>query len=133
MQSRLLTAILMMTCGVACAAPVFAQGLPGAAVRTEGNAAPADRDAIKSRAQERCRDNPQQCEEMKAKLQARREQCKADPQKCREETKARREAWCKANPQRCEEVKARIKERREQCRADPTKCPPARGQRPDAK
>ena len=34
---------------------------------------------MKSRMQERCKDNPQQCEEMKAKMKERREQCKADP------------------------------------------------------
>ena len=33
----------------------------------------------------------QRCEEMKAKMKQRQEQCKADPQKCRDEMKARRE------------------------------------------
>ena len=63
---------------------------------------------MKSRMQERCKENPQQCEEMKAKMKERHEQCKADPQKCRDEMKARREEWCKANPQQCEEMKAKI-------------------------
>ena len=133
MKSRRLTAILTMMWCVTCAAPVFAQGLPGAAVRPEGKAAPADREAMHNRMQERCKENPQQCEEMKAKMQARREQCKADPQKCRDDRKARFEERCKQNPQRCEEMKARMKERQEQCKADPAKCPPAKGPRPNAK
>ena len=55
-------------------------------------------------------------------MKQRQEQCKADPQKCRDEMKARREEWCKANPQRCEEMKARFEKRREECKSDPAKC-----------
>jgi len=121
MKSRLLSLVLALTCCAVYAAPVGAQGLPGATVHAEGK---AERDAMKSLMQERCKENPQQCEEMKAKMKARREQCKADPQKCREEMKAQREERCKANPQRCEEMKARMKAREEQCKADPAKCPP---------
>jgi len=122
MKNCPLIAIFAMMGGVICAAPVFAQGLPGAAVHTQDAAAPADRDPMKGRMQQRCKDNPQQCADMKAKLQERREQCQADPQKCRDEMKAQREARCKGNPQRCEEMKAKMKARREQCQADPQKC-----------
>ena len=134
MKRTLLTPLLSIALCAVFAAPAFAQGLPGAAVRTETKAgAPTDRDAMKGRMQDRCKDNPQQCEEMKAKMQERREQCKADPQKCRDEMKARREERCKANPQRCEEMKAKMKQRKEQCKADPGKCPPANARRPDGK
>ena len=79
-------------------APATAQGLPGATVRSDDGAG------------------------LHADRAAERERCKADPQKCREEMKARREEWCKANPQRCEEMKAKMKQRQEQCKADPQKC-----------
>lgn len=65
-----------------------AQGLPGATVRPEGKGAASperdpQREQIRSRMAERCKENPQQCEEIKAKMKQRREQCKADPEKCR--------------------------------------------------
>jgi len=119
LASRLLTAVLAILWCLGATAPVSAQGLPGATVNDESKSAPADRAAMKRRMQERCKENPQQCEEMKSKMRAQREQCKADPQKCRDEMKARHEARCKANPQRCEEMKAKMKARREQCQADP--------------
>jgi TolA-binding protein len=79
-------------------APAAAQGLPGATARPDGGtASQSDRQEM-------------------------RERCKAEPQKCREEMKARREEWCKANPQRCEEMKAKMTQRQEQCKADPQKC-----------
>jgi hypothetical protein len=99
-------------------APAYAQAQPDAGVQSGGPAAPPSRDAAKDRMQQRCEANPPACEEMKAKMRERREQCKADPAKCRAEMKARRDERCKANPQRCEEEKAR----RERCKADPQKC-----------
>ena len=82
----------------ACLAPAAAQGLPGATAGRDGSAkSQPDREAM-------------------------RERCKADPQKCREEMKARREERCKANPKQCEEMKAKMQQRREQCKADPQKC-----------
>lgn len=79
--------------------PAAAQGLPGATVRAEGGSgtSSAERDAM-------------------------RERCKANPEQCREQAKARREERCKANPQRCEEMKAKMKQRHEDCKADPAKC-----------
>lgn len=136
-----------------------AQGLPGATVRPEGKGAASperdpQREQIRSRMAERCKENPQQCEEIKAKMKQRqeqckanpqqceemkekikqrREQCRADPEKCRAERKARREEYCKANPKQCEEMKAKMKQRREQCKADPEKCRAARDRRPERK
>jgi hypothetical protein len=56
----------------------------------------------------------------------RREECKADPAKCRAEIETRREQWCKDNPEKCRELKAMAEQRREECKADPAKCRPAR-------
>jgi len=61
-------------------------------------------------------------------MQARREQCQANPEKCRAERQARREQWCKDNPERCGQMKARMEERRKQCEANPAECRP--GPRP---
>jgi hypothetical protein len=113
--------LVTVVCALFAASVALAQGVPGA----DGKNTMPDRDAMKSRTQERCKANPQRCEEMKARREKRREACKADPEKCRAEMKARFEERCKANPQRCEEMKARMKERQEQCKADPLKCPPA--------
>jgi len=88
-----------------------ADGLPGATVRSDGGTAAPDR---KARYEQWCKDNAEKCREM----QTRREQCKADPEKCRAERQARQEQWCKANPEKCREMQAR----REQCKADPEKC-----------
>ena len=132
MKSRMLSVLSLLALCAGLSAPSLAQGLPGADVRP-GTAAPPARDAMKGRMQERCRDNPQQCEEIKAKRHERREQCRANPGQCREEKKARRDERCKANPQRCEEMKARLRERQEQCKANPDKCGPGRALRPDGK
>jgi len=70
------------------------------------------------RHQEFCKDNPQRCEELKAKRDQMREQCKQDPAACekkREEMRAkmkqRMEERCKADPARCETMKKRFEER----------------------
>ncbi|MDP3174624.1 MAG: EF-hand domain-containing protein, partial [Phenylobacterium sp.] len=57
-----------------------------------------------------------------AAMQARREACKADPEKCRREQAAMREKMCAQNPERCKEMKAKMEQRREVCKADPEKC-----------
>lgn len=54
--------------------------------------------------------------------QARIEQCRGDPEKCRAEMQARREQWCKDNAERCKEIQARLEKRAAQCQADPEKC-----------
>lgn len=46
------------------------------------------REQVRSRFEERCRENPQPCAEMKAKLGERRAECQADPDKCREQARA---------------------------------------------
>lgn len=132
------TVLLAAALAAAQLAPAMAQGLPGATVRADGKAGttsgrPADRDAMKGQFQERCKDNPQQCEEMKAKMKERHERCKADPEKCRAERKARREEYCKANPQRCAEMKARFEKRREECAANPVKCSAGKDRKPGSK
>lgn len=94
-------AILLL---VSMGAPVWAQpqGVPGATVRPEG--APPGKGL-----------SP---EERRARMEA----CKADPEKCRAEKKARREQWCKDNPQRCAEIKQKMEQRRAECQANPEKC-----------
>ena len=57
-----------------------------------------------------------------AERQARREQCRADPEKCRAERQARREKWCAENAEKCKELRARMAQRREQCKANPEQC-----------
>ena len=98
MKHILPTVVCAIALFAAYIAPAAAQGLPGATVRSDGGAA------------------------SQSDRQAMRERCKADPQKCRDEMKARREERCKANPQQCEEMKAKMEQRQEQCKADPEKC-----------
>src|SRR5690242_16245463 len=90
-------------------APAGAQGQARPEAKA-GAAAPPAAAAAKGPWEERCRENPKQCEEMKAKLAQRREQCKADPQKCREEMQANFEERCKANPKQCEEFKEKMQQ-----------------------
>lgn len=89
---------------VSMGAPVWAQpqGVPDATVRAEG--APSGKGL-----------SP---EERRARMEA----CKADPEKCHAERKARREQWCKDNPQRCAEIKQKMEQRRAQCEANPEQC-----------
>lgn len=54
--------------------------------------------------------------------QARMEQCRADPQKCRVERQARHDQWCKDHADRCKEIQARMERRKAECKADPEKC-----------
>lgn len=98
MKHGLFSVICAVALLTAHVAPAAAQGLPGATVRPDGGAG------------------------LRTDRAAERERCKADPQKCRDEMKARRQEWCKANPQRCEEMKAKMTQRQEQCKADPQKC-----------
>lgn len=58
-----------------------------------------------------CKENPQQCEEQRARMKQKR---------------AERQEFCKQNPEKCEEQRARRQERRAEfqakCAADPAKC-----------
>ena len=126
---------LMLAVGATTA---LAQGLPGATVRPDANSgAPAGnndhRDAGKAAMRERCKKNPRDCEEMKARMKERRAACRADPEKCRAEFKARMAERCRNNPAQCEKMKARMQERRAECKADPDKCRPGQDRRPDGK
>jgi len=132
MKNLLSTTLFGLALLAVCIPTATAQGLPDATAQTEGKSGEfsAERNAMR----ERCKANPQQCEEWKAKFrQQHREECKADPTKCREERHARQEEFCKANPQRCAEAKARREKRREECKADPAKCRAATGRRIDRK
>ena len=105
---------------VACAVPALAaDGMPGATVRSDSGKSTDER---RARFEQWCKDNAEKCREMKAKAEARREQCKTEPEKCRAEAQARRDQWCKDNPEKCREMKAKAEQRREQCKADPEKC-----------
>lgn len=48
--------------------------------------------------------------------------CKADPEKCRLESKARHDQWCNSDPERCKQIRARIEQRIAACKAEPEKC-----------
>lgn len=102
-------------------AAVAADGLTGATVGG-GPATAQERQALR----ERCQADPEKCrEELRAKRREMLERCKADPEKCRAERKARMERLCKENPERCREMQARLEKRRamvERCKADPEKC-----------
>jgi hypothetical protein len=119
-KSSLISSLGLVVALAVAAVTASAQGLPGATVRKD-DAAPV-RAAGKGDMRARCQENPQECERMKAEFEKRREDCKAAPEKCRAERKARQEERCKANPQQCEEVRKKMQERREQCKAEPEKC-----------
>jgi len=95
-MKRLLVAAAALLALATQAVPSFAaEGMPGATVRPDGSTAPGDR---KARFEQWCQDNPEKCREMKAKAQQRRDQCMADPEKCRAEAQARsRERFRKAD------------------------------------
>ena len=65
--------------------------------------------------------------------QAAREQCRADPSKCRAEARARREQWCKDNAEKCREAKARARSAASSAQADPEKCRAEAKAREDAR
>lgn len=127
----LIAAVILLS---AQAVPALAaDGLPGATVRSESGKAAPER---KARYEQWCKENAEKCREMQArreqckadpekcraerqaKMKERQAQCKADPEKCKAERQARREQWCKANPEQCKKMQAR----REQCQANPEKC-----------
>lgn len=83
------------------AAATAAEGLPGATVISGGSATAGEREHAGSRrepspaqylaAREQCRADPEKCREVKARVEQRREQCRADPGKCRAEQQARQQ------------------------------------------
>ncbi len=89
------SAVLML---IVCATVASAQSVPNTSTQSDSSAGTA------------------------SAQQTARERCKADPQKCREELKARIGQRCKDNSQQCEEAQARRARRREECKADPEKC-----------
>ena len=96
---------------------------PGLSLAAEGTAGES-RAERRARIEQWCRENPEKCREAKARVERWREQCKADPEKCRAEMQAAAQQWCKDNPEKCRELKARAEQRREECKADPEKCTP---------
>ncbi|HTJ97358.1 MAG TPA: hypothetical protein VL381_07800 [Rhodocyclaceae bacterium] len=63
---------------------------------------------MRERMEERCKADPQKCEEMKKRFEERKAECQKDPAACkqkREERRAKMEERCKADPQKCEEWK----------------------------
>ena len=131
-QTLRLVVTLLITGMFAVAA---AQGLPGATVKKDEGAAKdaPKREAGKDNWRERCRKDPQECENKKAEMQKKREQCKANPEKCRAEKKAQQEERCKADPKRCEEMKAQFEKRREECKANPEQCKAPGGRKTESK
>lgn len=81
---------------------IAADGLPGATVTGDSGATAGLREHAGNRrepstgqrqaAREQwCKDNAQKCSEARAKVEQRREQCRADPAKCRAEFQARQQ------------------------------------------
>ena len=98
-RSTIIAAVLALPLAASAA-----EGLGGAKVQPGAADAPARgeprrpqcegspeqcREQMRARFEERCRENPQQCAEMKAKIEQRRAECQADPGKCREQARAR--------------------------------------------
>jgi hypothetical protein len=111
----------MLFVSMLIALPVFAaEGVPGATTAGEGAKPPRGDHAAQR--EKMCAENPEKCREMKAKMEQRREACKADPGKCRQERAAMHEKMCAQNPEKCKEMKAKMEQRREACKADPEKC-----------
>jgi hypothetical protein len=118
-MNRLIIAAAVAILATQAVPSLASEGIPGASVRSDSGKAAAER---KARFDQWCKDEPERCSEMKAKAEQRREECKANPEKCRAEAQARLEQWCKANPEKCRERKAKAEQRREECKADPEKC-----------
>jgi Skp family chaperone for outer membrane proteins len=106
-QTLRLVVTLLITGMFAVAA---AQGLPGATVKKDEGAAKdaPKREAGKDNWRERCRKDPQECENKKAEMQKKREECRANPDQCKAERAAKREAHCKDKPQECAEARKKI-------------------------
>jgi hypothetical protein len=79
-----------------------------------------------------CGENPQKCEERKARHAKRRAWCEANPAECesrRAERRQRREqmrALCESNPDECHARREEMRARRGACREDPAACPKPR-------
>lgn len=55
---------------------------------------------VKARLKARCDADPAKCEEAKEKLQEKAAECQSNPESCKEERRAKMEAFCKNNPNR---------------------------------
>lgn len=76
--------------------------------------------------EERCKADPQKCEEMKKRMEEKRAACKADPEACkkqREEHRAKMKEKCEKNPEACKQKREEMRKKfEERCKADPQKC-----------
>ncbi|MCE7902815.1 MAG: hypothetical protein DYH20_09230 [Gammaproteobacteria bacterium PRO9] len=87
--------------------------------------APSDSPKAGNRGMHFCKDNPDQCKDMRAR---RGEFCQQNPDKCKamKEKRQQMRDYCKANPDKCkaerEQFKAKRDEIRAKCKADPDKC-----------
>ena len=119
----------------ALAAMMWAATVPVLAAESSSGAtaqsAPAGKDAAdrKAKREEWCKANPERCAQARAKIEERRKECQADPEKCKAERKAKAGEWCKAHPEKCKEMQAK----RKQCEANPADCPHRPGAAPAAK
>ena len=66
---RLLIAAAVVALAMQAVPSLAAEGVPGATVRSDGGVAPADR---KARFEQWCKDNPEKCRELKARMEERR-------------------------------------------------------------
>jgi hypothetical protein len=124
----LIPALMGLFAGTALAEPAAGQAgaMPDHAARCAEN--PQKCEEMKARMQEKCAQNPERCEKMKARMTERKAWCDANPDACkkkREEMKAKRaerHEQCKANPEACKKKIEERRERREACRKNPESC-----------
>ncbi len=92
------------------------------------NTAPAPAPAVENPGMQMCKDNPQKCEEMKARREA---FCKNNPQTCesRKEARQARRKWCEQNPDKCQKLKDEQAQRQERAQ-ERRDAAPAGGEKP---
>jgi hypothetical protein len=93
--------------------------------QAEGAPPPKPSPEARQKFEERCKADPQKCEEMKKHMAERKAACEKDPEGCkkkREEHRQQMKAKCDKDPQKCEEAKKRLEEKRAECQKDPAAC-----------
>jgi chromosome segregation ATPase len=95
-------------------------GLSGVAQAQSG----ALTDEQRAQIEQRCAENPERCEKMKARLDEARQKCAENPERCEEMKAKHREKWaerkaaCEADPEACEAKKAEMREKWEKRKAE---------------
>lgn len=79
-MNRIFLAVVALTVLASAIPALAAEGAPGATVRPDGGKGQAERQA---RHEQWCKDNPERCGQMKARMEERRKQCESNPAECR--------------------------------------------------